>query len=427
MKYAFKELVDVATLQDLTDELHAATGIPSSIITTEGEVLTASGWQRICTDFHRAHPLMEQECIQSDTTLHASLAAGEAFAIYTCPRGPVDASVPVLIEGVHLVNVFAGQLFTEPPSKATEEFFRVQARRFGLDESGYIEALREVPVFSEERFRLALSFLAKLAQSIASLGLGRLRELETAAELHAEKSRYRIVADNTYDWEFWLDPDGRVNYMSPSCERVSGRTTEDFKADPELMTRIIHPDDRPGYLAHQHTALATCTSGEIVFRMLRSDGEVRWIEHVCGPVFADDGSFLGTRGSNRDVTERRRAEEALRHLERRLYESQKMESLGILAGGIAHDFNNLLTAVLGNADLALATLPPSAPGRENLFEITAACRRAADLCHQMLAYSGRGRFVVEPIALSELVRDMLGLLRSTISKKARLDLRLGGC
>src|SRR5665811_911019 len=90
----------------------------------------------------------------------------------------------------------------------------------------------------------------------------------------------------------------------------------------------------------------------------------------------------------RDITERTQAEEEHLRLERQLQHSQKLESLGVLAGGIAHDFNNILLSVLGNADLALDELSPSAPARENLLAITAASRRAADLCRQMLAYSG---------------------------------------
>ena len=97
----------------------------------------------------------------------------------------------------------------------------------------------------------------------------------------------------------------------------------------------------------------------------------------------------------------------------------------MLAGGIAHDFNNILMSVLGNAELALTGLSPSAPARENLLEITASSRRAADLCRQMLAYSGRGHFVTEAIDLRALVEDMLDLLKSTISKKALLNLNLG--
>jgi two-component system cell cycle sensor histidine kinase/response regulator CckA len=126
----------------------------------------------------------------------------------------------------------------------------------------------------------------------------------------------------------------------------------------------------------------------------------------------------------RDITDRMRAEEERLQLERQLQQSQKLEGLGVLAGGIAHDFNNILTGVLGNAELALAELSASAPAREYLLEISQASHRAAALCRQMLAYSGRGRFASEPIDLSELIEEMLGLLRSTISKKALLRLNL---
>ena len=126
-----------------------------------------------------------------------------------------------------------------------------------------------------------------------------------------------------------------------------------------------------------------------------------------------------------DITERKRAEEERLVLERQLQQSQRLESLGVLAGGIAHDFNNILTSVLGNAELALAELSSAAPARENLLEITQASHRAAALARQMLAYSGRGQFVIEPIDLSAFIEDMLDLLRSTISKKALLHFDLG--
>jgi two-component system cell cycle sensor histidine kinase/response regulator CckA len=140
------------------------------------------------------------------------------------------------------------------------------------------------------------------------------------------------------------------------------------------------------------------------------------------PVFQDDRTLLA--GYTIDITERKRAEDERLVLERQFQQSQRLESLGVLAGGIAHDFNNILTSVLGNAELALAELPPAAPARENLLEITQASNRAAALCRQMLAYSGRGHFVIEPIDLSALVEDMLDLLRSTISKKVLLTLDL---
>jgi PAS domain S-box-containing protein len=121
-----------------------------------------------------------------------------------------------------------------------------------------------------------------------------------------------------------------------------------------------------------------------------------------------------------DITERRRLEEESRKVQAQIQHVQKLEGLGLLAGGIAHDFNNLLMAVLGNADLALEDLPAGSPGRSNVQEVKVIAVRAAELCRQMLAYSGKGKFVVEPLDLSELVEDMAHLLTVSISKRAML-------
>ncbi len=125
-----------------------------------------------------------------------------------------------------------------------------------------------------------------------------------------------------------------------------------------------------------------------------------------------------------DITERKDAEAARIEMERQIQQMQRLESLGVLAGGIAHDFNNILMAVLGHASMALEELPPSSPARPSVREIENASRRAAELCRQMLAYSGKGKFVIETIYTHELIDEMLHLLKTTISKKALLNLRL---
>ena len=118
--------------------------------------------------------------------------------------------------------------------------------------------------------------------------------------------------------------------------------------------------------------------------------------------------------------ERKRMEEEKAALERQVNHSQKLESLGVLAGGIAHDFNNLLMAVLGNADLALDKLSPLSPARRNIEEIEKASKRASELANQMVVYSGKGHFVIEPINAGELLDEMAHLLKVSISKKAAL-------
>lgn len=125
---------------------------------------------------------------------------------------------------------------------------------------------------------------------------------------------------------------------------------------------------------------------------------------------------------HRDITERKKAAEEHLHLERQLLHAQKLESLGVLAGGIAHDFNNILTAIIGNADLALMRLNPESPAVDNLHNISQSAFRAADLAKQMLAYSGKGRFVIEHLDLNRLLEEMLHMLEVSISKKAVLRL-----
>jgi PAS domain S-box-containing protein len=138
----------------------------------------------------------------------------------------------------------------------------------------------------------------------------------------------------------------------------------------------------------------------------------------------NEGNIIGIIGIITDITDRKRAEEGKRELEEQVRQTQKMESLGVLAGGIAHDFNNILMAILGHAELALEEISPMSAARGNLTEITIAARRAADLCRQMLAYAGKASFTVERVTLRELVEEMAHLLKTAISKKAILNLNL---
>lgn len=126
----------------------------------------------------------------------------------------------------------------------------------------------------------------------------------------------------------------------------------------------------------------------------------------------------------REISCRVQAEEERNRLENKMQQTQKLESLGVLAGGIAHDFNNILMAIIGNADLALMRLNPESPVKDNLHKIEEAAARAADLAKQMLAYSGKGKFVVETLDLNRILEEMLHMMEVSISKKAVLRLNL---
>ena len=137
--------------------------------------------------------------------------------------------------------------------------------------------------------------------------------------LRQSETKYRVVADNTYDWEFWVDSQGRFIYSSPSCERITGHKPEEFLANPDLRTTLLHPDDRASHTRHKREIEMMRTTREEEWRIAGPDGSWRWMAHVCQPVYDGDGKFIGTRGTNRDITDRKQAV-AAQEAERRLLE-----------------------------------------------------------------------------------------------------------
>jgi len=159
-------------------------------------------------------------------------------------------------------------------------------------------------------------------------------------------------------------------------------------------------------------------------RFATREGGAGWFLTSKVPLRDAEGQVIGLVGISRDITaEKQAAEERLR-LQRKLEETQKLESLGVLAGGVAHDFNNLLTGILGNASLVKMLLPPASSMAACVDEIEKASLRAADLCKQMLAYAGKGRFVIKRIDLSALIEDSAQLLRLSVGKTALLKFEL---
>ncbi|WP_445367002.1 diguanylate cyclase [Methylomonas sp. BW4-1] len=178
IKYA--QLVDLASLQTLMDDLYRVIGIPNAIIDTDGVVITNAGWQEACVKFHRVNHNTCSNCIESDTALVESMLKGERFAIYKCLNGLVDSAMPIIVEGQHVANIFTGQCFIDPPDL---EFFRSQARRYGFEEASYLQSISKVPVIARQRLETITEMYAQLAQAFAKHGADRLQQKLAAAEL----------------------------------------------------------------------------------------------------------------------------------------------------------------------------------------------------------------------------------------------------
>jgi PAS domain S-box-containing protein len=216
-----------------------------------------------------------------------------------------------------------------------------------------------------------------------------------------------------------------VEYVSANVHAVLGYTPRALTSGEVEYATIIHPDDRQRVAAEvtQHVQ-AGDEWFEQEYRLLHQQGRVCTVSDYTKVVRNADGVATHFLGYLIDVTERRLQEAEHARIDEQVRHAQKLESLGVLAGGIAHDFNNLLVGVLGNASLALEELPEHAPARPLLEDMQVAARRAAELTRQLLAYSGKGRFVVEPVDLSSLVREMGRLLSAAVSKKARVIVEL---
>ncbi len=170
-------------------------------------------------------------------------------------------------------------------------------------------------------------------------------QVASAEKLAREEEKFHTVADFTYDWEYWEGSQQEMLYMSAACERVTGYSTAEFVATPDLLARIIHPDDQPLMERHRH-GITDEELAEVEFRIVRRDGEIRWISHCCKAVYAHDGSYMGRRVTNRDITDHRLFETEIN----RLAQAVEQNPTGILmtdANGTLTYTNQAYTRMTG--------------------------------------------------------------------------------
>ena len=264
---------------------------------------------------------------------------------------------------------------------------------------------------------------AELQQAVENLRQSLVERQKTAQQLRASREYLASIFDAMNDGIFIHDAEtfALVDVNHRVCEMYG------FSSRQEALAADFRALSAPPPYSMAEAAgwlRKTKAEGPQTFewRARHCDGHLFWVEtsirHVnLGP----DGRLIVTV---RDIGERKKAEEERQRYERRLQETQRLESLGLLAGGLAHDFNNLLAAILGNMELALMALPDDCLARDDIQAAIASTKGAADLVQQMLDYSGKGRFLVEAVDVSAVIRETIHLLHGSIAKNARVDLRL---
>ena len=263
--------------------------------------------------------------------------------------------------------------------------------------------------------------LARLRERVADLQKSEAELRKLQKELRDSEKNWRQLVENIPDVVMTVDRSGTILAINHT---VSGLTETVKEVIGKKLYDYIAPEQQD--MMREYLEQAFRTGKPFSFEILGTGEQgpgTAWYETRILPIKSGRKVEAVILISN-DITERRKKEEERMQLADQLMHAQKLESLGVMAGGIAHDFNNLLTGILGSAGLALLDTPGDSPARESIEEIEKASIRAAELCKQMLAYSGKGKFDVKSIDLSSAVRDMGHLLDTSISKKVTLKYNL---
>jgi len=420
------DIIDVPAIQSMMDDFFALTNIGVAVLDIHGKVLVATGWQDICTKFHRVHPETSRHCVESDTLLSKGVKPG-TFKIYQCKNHMWDMATPIIVGGQHVGNLFLGQfLFAdEQPDYA---LFREQARKYGFDETEYLSALERVPRWEKETVHRVMTFYSKFAQLISELSYANLRLARTLEErntlflsLQESEEKYRSLVQNSNDiiWAFDMASQ-KFTFSSGALERILGYPME---TAPNLtMDDVFSSETKKEVMAAFGKAGKRGSPGGQVFieaKHRHQNGSFVWMEISATALKDGDGKVVGFAGVTRDIRERKMAEAERAALEAdravlqvQNWQLQKAESLGRMAGAVAHHFNNQLQAVIGNLELAMHDVPGSPGSFETLMQAMKAAREAATVSGQMLTYLGQTVGRRETLDLAEACRLVLPVLQA---------------
>ncbi len=301
--------------------------------------------------------------------------------------------------------VFAGATFvTLGLLLWTVRLLRENAGRRDQAERELQQKVREIGVLNQGLERRVSERTAQLQKS--NQKLARSNEANRLLASVVESSEDAIVARSV---------DGVIESWNAGAERLYGYRAED------MIGHNIRELLPPARTEEEEDILERLRKGQPVEHFetvrLRQGGEPVDVSLTISPIRNETGRIVGASHISRDITEQKTHAEAMR-------QAQKLESLGVLAGGIAHDFNNLLVGIIGNASLAAESIPSYSPARRNIQDVISAGERAAGLTRQMLAYSGKGRFVIDRIDLSVFARETVPLLEAAIPRTVELRLDL---
>lgn len=375
------EIVDIPSLQEMADSFHELTGVANAIIDLNGVVLVGSGWQDICTKFHRCHPETSKNCIESDRHLSGSVEEGK-YVVYKCKNGMWDAATPIVVNGRHIANLFIGQFFFDD-EVPDYDYFRRQSRIYNFNGDEYMASLERVPRHSREKIREVMGFYTRFAAMVSQLSYSnvqlagslirqrrseqalqeKMEEIEVQAEelesqneeisknyevlhevtrsLHDSEALLRAVTDTSPDVIFVKDRESRIVLANPATlraigkplEKVVGKNDREFYDDPAIGETMMANDRR----------VMESGETEVLEEVVQTPGGLRTFLSTKTPFRNPRGEITGILGVSRDITERKQAEEELKDAK---------DQAELYLDLMGHDISNMHQIALSQLELA---------------------------------------------------------------------------
>lgn len=313
MKSSALDFIDFQQVDNLLEGFNKTTGFVTAILDLDGNILSKSGWRRLCTHFHRINSDTVANCKISDTVLANRMGKGENYHFYKCLNGLVDVAVPIVIKGEHVANLFSGQFFFEKPDY---EFFEKQADKYGFIKEDYLAALKEVPVVSKDKVKIAMEFLLNMTQLISEITYQRVEQSQLYYELNRTKEMARNTLDSMlegcqiigHDWKYlYLNKTAEIHNKIPNSELIGKRYMDVWPGIQE--TEVFKIIER---------VLVNKVSEHLENRFIFPDGSSGWFDLSIQAI--PEGVFI----LSIDITERKQKEEQLYESEFRfskLYEN----------------------------------------------------------------------------------------------------------
>ena len=304
MDYKLEDLIDFSLLQSLMEKLNVIYSLPSSIIDSDGKILISVGWQDICKKFHRSHPESKEYCVKKDKYILEHLSDAKTTVKYQCQQGLINTVTPIIIEGQHLGNFYVSQFFYEKPDM---EIYKLKAKKFGYSEKEYLTSLDKVPICSKDKLDQYLDLIKEFIEIIAGIGIKQIKEFEINKVLTESEEWNKTIIQSISDWIWEVDINGKYTYCSENVEKVLGYTSGEIigKTPFDLM-----PDYEREKIGKTFQNLVESKKSIVDLENwnLHKDGhEVCFLTNGF-PIFDENGDLMGYRGADKDITEKKLAE-----------------------------------------------------------------------------------------------------------------------